>query len=76
MFDLFLWELCSWIDSPTAYLGSFPFLRMNLAYLKSAVFDTVFSLKIEQTCLPCLSFPHLASEIVVAAAAEMAVAGK
>ena len=65
----------AWIDSSTAYLGSFPFLRMNLAYLKSAVFDTVFSLKIEQSCLPRLSFPHLASETAVAAA-ETAATGE
>lgn len=45
---------------------------MNLAYLKSAIFDSVFSLKIAQTCLLLLALSHLAAEVVVAATAETA----
>lgn len=45
---------------------------MNSVYLKSAIFDSLFSLKIAQTCLPLLALPHLAAEVVVAATAETA----
>lgn len=58
--------------TPSAYEGSFPFLSINLVYLKSAVFASVFSLKIAQTRLPLLALPHLAAEVVVAATAETA----
>lgn len=46
---------------------------MNLVNLKSAVFDSVFSLKIAQTHLPLLALPRPAAEAVVAATAETAV---
>lgn len=45
---------------------------MNLVHLTSAIFDTVFSLKIAQTRLPGLALLCLAAEVVVTATAATA----